>query len=95
MQSLLQQVGGNLVCLEFPTYKDPAIGGPPFGLTHETYQAHLKHPGEQLPYDGQDYVIQDAGSENPVALILVDHWQPKRTHKIGEGTDWISVWRHS
>lgn len=21
------------------------------------------------------------------------HYQPERTHKVGEGTDWISVWR--
>lgn len=24
---------GRLVCLEFPTYKAPSTGGPPFGLT--------------------------------------------------------------
>lgn len=93
MKSLLQKPGGNLICLEFPTYKDPATGGPPYGLTHETYQAHLSDPGDEVPYDDRGYVIQSGKSENPSALVLVDHWQPKRTHKIGEGTDWISIWR--
>lgn len=86
---------GNLVCLEFPTYKDPSTRGPPFGVTPETYVEHLRHPGESIAYDENGYVKKShSGKVNPMALERVAHWQPQRTHEIGKGTDSISVWRH-
>lgn len=86
---------GNLICLEFPTYKDPSTLGPPFGLTPETYVEHLSHPGESIPYDENGYVKRSGpGKGNPMALERIAHWQPQRTHEVGKGTDSISVWRH-
>lgn len=86
---------GNLLCLEFPTYKDPLTKGPPFGLTPETYVEHLTHPGETLSYNEKGHVENSVpGKVSSMALVRIAHWQPERTHEIGKGTDWISVWRH-
>ncbi|KAL8775036.1 MAG: hypothetical protein Q9209_000515 [Squamulea sp. 1 TL-2023] len=95
LQLLATDPPGCLICLEFPTYKDPSLGGPPFGLTPQTYLEHLGHPGEKLPYDEFGHVL--AGSQRQPksdSLERLDHWQPERTHEIGKGTDWVSVWRH-
>ncbi len=85
---------GNLLCLEFPSYKDPLTKGPPFGLRPEVYLEHLGHPGKEVPYDENGYVKESAlGGADPETLERVAHFQPSRTHEIGMGTDWISVWR--
>ncbi|KAI4144825.1 MAG: hypothetical protein L6R39_004028 [Caloplaca ligustica] len=95
-QLLSQETPGHLICLEFPTYKDPSTGGPPFGLTPQTYIEHLSHPGEEIPYDESGHVVVGTrGQPTPGSLTRIDHWQPERTHEIGKGTDWISVWRRS
>ena len=96
MASLLDpNPSSNLICIEFPTYKDPSTGGPPWGLPPKVYLEHLSHPGEDIPYDEsgniQDNVLKRA---SPGGLERVAHWQPERTHEIGKGTDWVSIWRH-
>ena len=62
------------------------------------YVAHLSQPGEKLPYTEEGYPsssaedhIQKQGSN---ALQRLDRWKAERTHKIGEGTDHVSVWKH-
>ena len=93
MSKLLSPTG-RLVCLEFPTYKDPADGGPPFALPPEVYEVHLEKPGQDIPYDEKGKIILDR--ENLVGeggLERVAHFQPERTFEIGRGTDWISVWK--
>ncbi|KAL8985753.1 MAG: hypothetical protein Q9177_004355 [Variospora cf. flavescens] len=93
-QLLSQKPPGHLICLEFPTYKDPSTGGPPYGLTPQTYVEHLSHPGEDVPYDDSGHVKAGGLSQSsPQGLERLDHWQPERTHEIGKGTDWISVWQ--
>lgn len=98
-QSQLLSKEGRLVCLEFPLYKDPKTGGPPFGMNAETYVAHLSRPGVELKYDeagypeGREEEFVKARDER-VALERVDRWKAVRTHKIGEGTDHVSVWKH-
>lgn len=86
---------GNLVCVEFPTYKDPKTKGPPFGLRPDVYVEHLSHPGKEVPYDNDGHVkegiLTAASSE---AFERIAHWQPERTHEVGKGTDWVSIWRH-
>ena len=87
-----------LICLEFPTYKEPSTGGPPHGLKPEMYIAHLGRPGEDVKYSDEGYPIPDDVSskpENGKALVRVGHWQPERTHDMGKGTDRISVWKHA
>lgn len=95
MCQLLRPVpDSNLVCVEFPTYKDPSTGGPPFGLPPEVYLAHLSRPGEAVPYDETGHLVEIAVDEKRhAAFERIAHWQPERTHEIGKGTDWISVWR--
>lgn len=88
---------GRLMCVEFPTYKPATTGGPPFGLPPKIYLAHLNHPGEKLPYDAEGNLKDEDVSTDgltDVALERVAHWKPERTHEIGKGTDWVSVWRH-
>ena len=94
MKQLLGE-GGLLICIEFPTYKAPSTGGPPYGLPPQVYFEHLSHPGKDIPYDAQGYVkIGAIEGEDPDALERIAHYQPERTHEIGKGTDWVSVWRH-
>lgn len=94
-QLLAPEPYGNLICLEFPTYKDPSTGGPPYGVTPEVYVEHLRHPGERLPYNEKGYIERGLSRKlSCTALERVAHWQPTRTHEIGKGTDWLSVWRH-
>ncbi|KAK4692633.1 hypothetical protein P7C71_g4612, partial [Lecanoromycetidae sp. Uapishka_2] len=99
--SQLLAVDGNLICIEFPTTKDPKIGGPPHALPPPVYTEHLAHPGQGLAYDDDTGHIKEgvAGPNRPTALKRVAHWQPERTHAIGKDADgnvmdWVSVWRH-
>lgn len=95
LQLLTTDPPGYLICLEFPTYKDPSIGGPPFGLTPQTYLEHLSRPGEKLPYGESGHVQEESsGSPTSDSMERLQHWQPQRTHEIGKGTDWMSIWRH-
>lgn len=98
-QATLLAQEGRLVCLEFPLYKDPKIGGPPFGMNAEAYVAHLSRPGEELKYNEKGYpegTEEDfvKGRNVEKGLERVERWKPERTHKIGEGTDHVSVWKH-
>ncbi len=59
------------------------------------YIEHLSHPGEDLPYDEEGNIKEDILRRASVGgLERVARWQPQRTHEIGKGTDWVSVWRH-
>lgn len=83
-----------LVCVEFPTTKPPSTKGPPFGLPEKVYVEHLGHPGQKLPYDEEDNLLDDQIQSSPkTGLERIARWQPERTHEIGKGTDWVSVWR--
>lgn len=95
---------GKLICLEFPTWKDPVSAGPPWGLRPEFYVAHLSRPGVHLPYDKQGYLQKDELGEEPDLesaktsrrLERVERIRAEKTHDYGvEGNvDWISVWQH-
>lgn len=86
---------GCLICVEFPSTKDPKLGGPPYALPPRVYLQHLDHPGETLPYGEDGHVLENNNlSANPSALRRVAHWQPERTHEIGKGQDWVSIWKH-
>lgn len=93
-QLLASGPDSRLVCLEFPTSKDLKSGGPPFGVRPETYVAFLSRPGEDLPLGEDGNLKTHAPEAKPNALVRIAHWQPDRTHEIGKGTDWISVWKH-
>lgn len=84
--------------MEFPLYKDPKTQGPPFGLSGDAYVAHLSRPGQKLPYTEELYPDGTAEEyikkRSEIALERMDRWKAERTHKIGEGTDHVSVWKH-
>ena len=86
---------GVLICLEFPSAKDPKMSGPPWALPPDVYLAHLSRPGEEVPY-GEDGRVEKPFDQSPTqsALERFAHFQPARTHEIGKGQDWISLWRH-
>jgi hypothetical protein len=84
---------GRLICLEFPLFKDPSLGGPPFALRKETYEQHLGRPGEELEYKDGLVVVNEL-TKDPKGLVRLDRWMPERTHEMGKGTDHISVWAH-
>jgi hypothetical protein len=92
---------GRLVCVEFPTYKPPSTGGPPWALPPKIYTAHLPRPGQELPYDEEGNLLEDKlGEPTEDGLARIAHFQPKRTHQIGIGadgkvTDWVGVWKHN
>ncbi|KAL9086638.1 MAG: hypothetical protein Q9159_004047 [Coniocarpon cinnabarinum] len=92
--SKLLKSGGRLVCLEFPTYKEPESGGPPFALPPEVYVAHLSNPGEQIPYRSGLPERSESHKLNKDSLRRIAHWRAKRTHEIGQGTDNVSIWEH-
>ncbi|TAQ83924.1 hypothetical protein B7494_g7752 [Chlorociboria aeruginascens] len=85
---------GRLFCIEFPTYNRPAVGGPPWAVRKETYLEHLKRPGEKIPYDEDSFVVVEDAQANSDALKRIAHWKPEKTHPLGVGTDWVSVWEH-
>ena len=95
--SQLLSSNGRLICLEFPTYKVPSTGGPPWGVTPSTYVYHLSRPGEKITYNSDGYVKEEEEGipKTKDALVRIFHWQPNRTHEIGKGTDWVSVWSHA
>ena len=93
MASLLSP-SGRLICLEFPLYKEPSTGGPPFGVQKEVYEQHLARPGEDLEYRDGFVLAHPETKPNPKGLICLDRWKLERTHKVGEGTDHTSVWAH-
>ena len=51
-----------------------------------------------MPYT-EDLYPEGAAEEHikkrtGMALERMDRWKAERTHKIGEGTDHVSVWKH-
>ncbi|KKA21609.1 hypothetical protein T310_4396 [Rasamsonia emersonii CBS 393.64] len=90
---------GNLICLEFPTTKDPLAGGPPYAAPSTAYMEHLSYPGEDIPYDTKGNVISNPlRPASDIGLERVAHWQPERTHEVGKDEngvvqDRVSVWR--
>lgn len=93
MSSLLSPTG-RLICLEFPTYKPPSTGGPPWALPPVVYEEILTRPGEEIQYNKEgNVVVQTPVKDNVKALVRIAHWQPERTHEVGKGTDWVGIWK--
>ncbi|GAD95594.1 thiol methyltransferase [Paecilomyces variotii No. 5] len=90
---------GNLICLEFPTHKDPLAPGPPFAAPSDAYMEHLSYPGEEIPYDDKGRIKANLlRPANDNGMERVSFWQPERTHDkgkdaTGEVRDRVSVWR--
>lgn len=101
MTSLLARPHGRLICLEFPSDRNPREAGPPWAVPPELYVALLARPGEEVTYDketGKVASVDGRGDEGMgKGLKRLVHIKPARTHKAGydaEGrvSDWISVW---
>ena len=71
------------ICLEFPTNKPPASGGPPFGVPPQVYTSVLEPPAREGAQSG----------ESRRYFRRIAHWQPERTHEMGKGHDWVGVWK--
>ncbi|KAI1925511.1 hypothetical protein LOZ65_002816 [Ophidiomyces ophidiicola] len=98
-QLLAPSPRGNLLCLEFPTNKEPSSSGPPFASTSAMYMEHLSHPGEEVPYNTDGHVkVDPAKQPSEKSFERVAHWHPEKTHKMlmgedGKHYDWVSIWR--
>ena len=94
MSELLSPTG-RLICLEYPLTKDPKLGGPPHGLTHELYEQLFNKPGAEVNYNLSGHVCEErSGEKTDNALVRVDTWRPERTFETMKGKDMVSVWRH-
>lgn len=98
MTSLLShEPTSRLICLEFPTGKSMKLGGPPWGVWPETYEALLGGPGEEVSYreDGTPkHTLMKPSADGLHRLCLI---KPGRTHAAGTNEDgsvkdFISVW---
>ena len=90
---------GVLVCVEWPSTKDPKSGGPPWPLPPSIYTAHLPRPGQKLAYSEDDVLLKEKiGPEAKDGLQRVAHFHPKKTHNAGISngsvTDYVGVWKH-
>ncbi|KAB5554974.1 S-adenosyl-L-methionine-dependent methyltransferase [Coniochaeta sp. 2T2.1] len=95
MSGLLNPDTGRLICLEWPLGKDPSMGGPPWGLTAETYAAHLSRPGEEVRYGEDGKPLADELKKQPsdTGLKCLTRFQPRRNHKANFDHQ-VSVWSH-
>lgn len=81
---------GLLVCLEFPTYKDPSLPGPPWGLNGVHWDLLAR---------GGDGVTNIAKEPEDIATgelsgLFRRLWyvKPTRSYESGKGTDMLSVY---
>ncbi|KAK5168209.1 uncharacterized protein LTR77_006778 [Saxophila tyrrhenica] len=94
MSELLSPTG-TLVCMEFPLGKDPNLGGPPHGLTHDLYEQLFAKPGNEVRYNISGHVCADrSGETTESALVRVETWSPERCFEGQEKSTTVSLWRH-
>jgi hypothetical protein len=84
--------GGLLVCLEFPLYKDPAIVGPPWGVSEGVYWDVLVRGGLGIVDDPSLDEDHDSQCHNNGHFVRALRIKPQRSHVAGKGTDMLSVW---
>ncbi|KAL5366000.1 S-adenosyl-L-methionine-dependent methyltransferase [Aspergillus floccosus] len=84
-----------IICVEFPTFKKLSQGGPPYAAPSSAYLAHLNHPGKEISYDieGTPVGLDGEGPGPGSGFQRIAHWKADRSHAMGKGTDWVSVWR--
>ena len=54
---------------------------------------HLRYPGVEIEYDEEGNAVGPAGGGGEGGLRRVGHWKAERTHEMGKGKDWVSVWK--
>lgn len=84
---------GLLICLEFPTYKDPQLPGPPWGLkgVHWNLLA-LGGTGiitGEVGDDGKEKGVDGSEAGNFWRVLYV---KPERSYEVAKGTDMLSVY---
>src|SRR5437763_1784372 len=85
---------GLLVCLEFPLYKDPAIPGPPWGVSEGVYWDVLVRGGPGIVDDPSLRECQDSQCKDQRgSFVRFLRIKPQRSHVAGKGTDMLSIWR--
>ncbi|KAK9367939.1 S-adenosyl-L-methionine-dependent methyltransferase [Lipomyces kononenkoae] len=83
--------GGQLVCLEFPLYKDPALPGPPWGLKGVHWDL-LSRGGNGIDHIGEGDAIEDEPTLQNGKFIRTIYVNPPRSYPNGRGTDMLSVY---
>ncbi|KAI5309953.1 hypothetical protein KEM55_002060 [Ascosphaera atra] len=88
---------GRLICLEWPRAEAYYSGGPPYASPSAAYEAHLRRPGEEIPYDDVQGVQPIDGS-NKLGFEKLAHFKPrasyvKTTHENGNVEERVSIWQ--
>lgn len=80
-----------MVCLEFPSYKDLKLAGPPWGLREGTYWNLLVAGGDGVI---QSEEVAEAATKATTggAFRRLGYIKPERSHEIAKGTDMLSIW---
>jgi hypothetical protein len=82
---------GVLVCLEFPSYKDLKLPGPPWGLREGIYWNLLVAGGDGV-IDSEEAAEAATQTNTGGAFRRLAYIQPERSHEISKGTDMLSIW---
>ncbi|PLB48524.1 thiol methyltransferase [Aspergillus steynii IBT 23096] len=77
---------GQLVCLEFPLWKDPKLPGPPWGLKGVHW--NLLAQGGDGVVDGEEVEQSNEGGKFTRTLYV----KPGRSYEQSRGTDMLSVY---
>lgn len=84
--------GGQVVCLEFPLYKDPTLPGPPWGLRGVHWNL-LAQGGNGLAEDVMAIEdLDNAESQDAGQFTRALYIRPQRSYENGRGTDMLSVY---
>ena len=53
----------------------------------------MRFPGVEIVYDEEGNAVGPGSGQGEGGLRRVGHWRAERTHEIGRGKDWVSVWK--
>ncbi|KAK4120719.1 thiopurine S-methyltransferase family protein [Parathielavia appendiculata] len=82
---------GVLVCLEFPSYKDLKLPGPPWGLREGIYWDLLVAGGNGI-FDDEETAKTATQAASGGAFKRLQYIKPPRSYKVAKGTDMLSIW---
>ncbi|RAL12426.1 thiol methyltransferase [Aspergillus homomorphus CBS 101889] len=80
--------GGQLICLEFPLWKDPSLPGPPWGLTGVHWNLLAEGGNGIVNSDGAN---DESAGQNGL-FTRTFYMKPARSYENGRGTDMLSIY---
>lgn len=83
--------GGQLICLEYPMFKDPALPGPPWGLKGAHWDL-LSKGGDGIVKTGAEGADDTPPDRLGGKFERILYVKPPRSHEKGQGADMLSVY---